>query len=91
MNRDTTLTLLSPSSSSLGQNTISYPTLYGMGEPEGTVGRAGGGGEGVAGRTRKRILDPLEAQEDDSTARRLSVFTDWQETIKGIGVPSKKG
>lgn len=60
-----------------------------MGEPESGAGR--GGGEGVAGRTRKRILDPLEAQEDDSTARRLGVFTDWQEAIKGVGVPNKKG
>ena len=60
-----------------------------MGEPE--IGVARSGGEGVAGRTRKRILDPLEAHEDDSTARRLGVFTDWQETIKGIGVPNKKG
>ncbi|XP_050729461.1 transcription factor CP2-like isoform X3 [Eriocheir sinensis] len=90
--------------SSAKMNTISYPTLTcgsGMGEPE-VLGRSTGGGGGggggetgtggsVAGRTRKRILDPLEAQEDDSTARRLGVFTDWQDTIKGIGVPNKKG
>ncbi|KAG0695893.1 Transcription factor CP2 [Chionoecetes opilio] len=71
------------------KNVVSYPSLYRMGEPEAGAGR--GGGEGVGGRTRKRILDPLEAQDDDSTARRLGVFTDWQETIKGIGVPNKKG
>ncbi|CAL4111679.1 unnamed protein product, partial [Meganyctiphanes norvegica] len=42
-------------------------------------------------RPRKRILDPLEAHEDDINARRVGLFTDWHDTLKGIGVPNKKG
>lgn len=60
------------------------------------MGEPGSGGSRVGetqstGRTRKRILDPCEAQEDDTSVRRLGVFTDWQDAIKSIGVPNKKG
>ncbi|KAG7167947.1 Alpha-globin transcription factor CP2-like [Homarus americanus] len=58
-----------------------------MGEPASGGNRSG---EASSGRTRKRILDPLEAHEDDNNARRLGVFPDWQEAIKSIGVPNKK-
>nr|XP_045592539.1 transcription factor CP2-like protein 1 isoform X4 [Procambarus clarkii] len=66
----------------------SYQIHIDMGDPVSGGNRSG---EVCGGRTRKRILDPLEAHEDDSNARRLGVFTDWQEAIKSIGVPSKKG
>ncbi|XP_047479167.1 transcription factor CP2-like protein 1 isoform X4 [Penaeus chinensis] len=62
-------------------------TQCGMGDP----GPGGGtSGEVVGGRTRKRILDPLEFHEDDNNARRPGI-SDWQETLKSIGVPNKKG
>lgn len=52
-----------------------------------------GTGEGSGGRTRKRILDPLEAHNDDldNPRRPAGVFSDWQDAIKTIGVPNKKG
>lgn len=70
------------------KNPDSYPIQIDMGDPVSGGNRSG---EVCSGRTRKRILDPLEAHEDDNNARRLGVFTDWQEAIKSIGVPSKKG
>lgn len=72
----------------LWQNFDSYPIESGMGDPGSGGTRSG---EVCSGRTRKRILDPLEAHEDDNTTRRLGVFTEWQETMKSIGVPNKKG
>ena len=44
-----------------------------------------------ANRTRKRILDPLEVHADDGNARRPGLFSEWQETLKSLGVPIKKG
>ena len=44
----------------------------------------------IPARTRKRILDP-DIHEDDNNARRPSLFSDWQDNIKTIGVPHKKG
>ncbi|XP_042223597.1 transcription factor CP2-like protein 1 [Homarus americanus] len=70
------------------KNFDSCPVETGMGEPASGGNRSG---EASSGRTRKRILDPLEAHEDDNNARRLGVFPDWQEAIKSIGVPNKKG
>ncbi|XP_066947867.1 transcription factor CP2-like protein 1 isoform X3 [Macrobrachium rosenbergii] len=60
-----------------------------MGEPN--TGSSGSGEVTTANRTRKRILDPLEVHEDDGNARRPGIFSDWQETLKSLGVPIKKG
>lgn len=59
-----------------------------MGEPN--TGSSGSGEVTTANRTRKRILDPLEVHEDDGNARRPGIFSDWQETLKSLGVPIKK-
>ncbi|XP_071517326.1 transcription factor CP2-like protein 1 isoform X2 [Panulirus ornatus] len=72
----------------LSKNFDSYQIESGMGDPGSGGTRSG---EVCGGRTRKRILDPLEAHEDDNSTRRLGVFTEWQETMKNIGVPNKKG
>ncbi|XP_066947871.1 transcription factor CP2 isoform X7 [Macrobrachium rosenbergii] len=77
------------------RSNLSWPTIEHtlfdnkMGEPN--TGSSGSGEVTTANRTRKRILDPLEVHEDDGNARRPGIFSDWQETLKSLGVPIKKG
>ncbi|KAK4312309.1 hypothetical protein Pmani_016238 [Petrolisthes manimaculis] len=83
-----------PLTTSGNNNLTGHPftsNRLGMGEPG--VEARGGTGEGGGGRTRKRILDPLEAHNDDmdNPRRPAGVFADWQDAIKTIGVPNKKG
>ena len=42
------------------------------------------------GRNRKRILDPSEVNEEEGSTRRAPNW-DWNETLRSIGVPNKKG
>lgn len=43
-------------------------------------------------RNRKRFLEASEDQhEAETNSRRQNLLSEWQETLKSMGVPSKKG
>lgn len=42
-------------------------------------------------RNRKRFLEASEEHEEESNSRRQNLFSEWQETLRSMGVPSKKG
>lgn len=43
-------------------------------------------------RNRKRFLETSEDQnEEESNIRRQNLLSEWQETLKSMGVPCKKG